>query len=158
MIDDGQAMVRQWSGIGQAMVLPIIDEAYMVFLLCLRPLYAVHLQEKILWSLLSSLLVSSTTVGQCGTAGQCVLVIIFFVVDKLTQIFSKNFQLEAKKDEGVERILDEPTVDGIVRYIKSGKCKNIVVMVGAGISTGQSSVPRIGSYNCCYSGRNPGLP
>lgn len=32
-------------------------------------------------------------------------------------------------------VLDEPSVQGIVRYVHSGKCKNIIAMIGAGIST-----------------------
>ena len=37
--------------------------------------------------------------------------------------------------EPVEKFLDSPDVDGIVKYILSGKCKNIITMAGAGIST-----------------------
>ena len=33
------------------------------------------------------------------------------------------------------RLLEELTVDGIVRYIRSGRCKKILTMAGAGIST-----------------------
>ncbi|XP_065294808.1 NAD-dependent protein deacetylase sirtuin-2 isoform X3 [Dermacentor albipictus] len=39
-------------------------------------------------------------------------------------------------DEEPVHILDEPSIDGIVRYIQGGKCKNIIAMIGAGISTG----------------------
>lgn len=38
-------------------------------------------------------------------------------------------------DEEPVHILDEPSLDGIVRYIQSGRCKNIIAMIGAGIST-----------------------
>jgi NAD-dependent deacetylase sirtuin 2 len=34
-----------------------------------------------------------------------------------------------------ESVLDEVSFEGIARYIKSDKCKNIVTMAGAGIST-----------------------
>ncbi|KAG0721368.1 NAD-dependent protein deacetylase sirtuin-2 [Chionoecetes opilio] len=34
-----------------------------------------------------------------------------------------------------EKVLDEVSVEGVVKYIKSGKCKNIITMAGAGIST-----------------------
>uniref|UniRef100_A0A8D0ABV1 NAD-dependent protein deacetylase n=1 Tax=Sander lucioperca TaxID=283035 RepID=A0A8D0ABV1_SANLU len=34
-----------------------------------------------------------------------------------------------------DKVLDELTLDAVARYIKSGKCKNIICMVGAGIST-----------------------
>ncbi|XP_069995649.1 NAD-dependent protein deacetylase sirtuin-2 [Penaeus vannamei] len=33
------------------------------------------------------------------------------------------------------KVLEEVTVEGVVNYIKSGKCKNIITMAGAGIST-----------------------
>ncbi|CAN7983652.1 unnamed protein product, partial [Ixodes hexagonus] len=38
-------------------------------------------------------------------------------------------------DDETVHVLDEPSLDGIVRYIHSGKCKNVIAMVGAGIST-----------------------
>ncbi|XP_055003981.1 NAD-dependent protein deacetylase sirtuin-2 isoform X1 [Boleophthalmus pectinirostris] len=34
-----------------------------------------------------------------------------------------------------EKVLDELTLDGVAKYMLSGKCKNIICMVGAGIST-----------------------
>lgn len=34
-----------------------------------------------------------------------------------------------------EKVLDELTLDGVAKYILSGKCKNVICMVGAGIST-----------------------
>ncbi|KAL3872734.1 hypothetical protein ACJMK2_035938 [Sinanodonta woodiana] len=34
-----------------------------------------------------------------------------------------------------EKVLEEFTLEGIVKYIKSGKCHNIITMAGAGIST-----------------------
>lgn len=58
-------------------------------------------------------------------------------MEKLTRIFSKNFRLSDNKEdeEEVEKLLEEPTVEAIVKYIKSGNCKNAIAMVGAGIST-----------------------
>lgn len=35
----------------------------------------------------------------------------------------------------VENVLDEVTLDGIVKWIKSDRCKNIITLSGAGIST-----------------------
>lgn len=43
--------------------------------------------------------------------------------------------LRLKKAADVERILDAPDLDNVIRYILSGKCKNIITMAGAGIST-----------------------
>lgn len=49
-------------------------------------------------------------------------------------------------DEEPVHVLDEPSIDGIVRYIKSGKCKNIIAMIGAGISTA-AGIPDFRSPN-----------
>lgn len=38
-----------------------------------------------------------------------------------------------------ESVLDEVSFEGIARYIKSDKCKNIITMAGAGISTCKSN-------------------
>lgn len=46
----------------------------------------------------------------------------------------KNLKMK-KPGEDVEKILDAPDLDNIIRYILSGKCKNIITMAGAGIST-----------------------
>lgn len=35
----------------------------------------------------------------------------------------------------VEKVLDEVNLDGIVKWIKSERCKNIITLSGAGIST-----------------------
>lgn len=35
----------------------------------------------------------------------------------------------------VEQVLDEVNLDGIVKWIKSERCKNIITLAGAGIST-----------------------
>ncbi|KAJ8280261.1 hypothetical protein GJAV_G00052420 [Gymnothorax javanicus] len=51
-------------------------------------------------------------------------------MDFLRSLFSRTLGL----DPG-EKVLDELTLEGVARYIKSGKCKNIICMVGAGIST-----------------------
>ena len=37
--------------------------------------------------------------------------------------------------EPCEQLLEEVTFDGVAKYISSDKCKNIIVMAGAGIST-----------------------
>nr|CAD7430035.1 unnamed protein product [Timema monikensis] len=45
------------------------------------------------------------------------------------------FDRSDREDEVKVKVLDEVTLDGIVKYIKHGKAKNIVTMAGAGIST-----------------------
>lgn len=53
--------------------------------------------------------------------------------DELVQMM---LNLNAKKpDETVEKVLASPDLNSIVDYILSGKCKNIITMAGAGIST-----------------------
>ncbi|XP_018946558.1 NAD-dependent protein deacetylase sirtuin-2 [Cyprinus carpio] len=51
-------------------------------------------------------------------------------MDFLRGLFSRTLGLSSG-----EKVLDELTLDGVARYILSGKCKNIICMVGAGIST-----------------------
>ncbi|XP_056612687.1 NAD-dependent protein deacetylase sirtuin-2 [Triplophysa dalaica] len=51
-------------------------------------------------------------------------------MDFLRSLFSRTLGLSPG-----EKVLDELTLDGVARYIKSGKCKSIICMVGAGIST-----------------------
>uniref|UniRef100_A0A672GUZ7 NAD-dependent protein deacetylase sirtuin-2 n=1 Tax=Salarias fasciatus TaxID=181472 RepID=A0A672GUZ7_SALFA len=55
---------------------------------------------------------------------------VFLSVDFLRNLFSSTLGLGS-----AEKVLDELTLEGVARYIKSGKCKNIICMVGAGIST-----------------------
>ncbi|MCL4117565.1 UNVERIFIED_CONTAM: hypothetical protein GTU68_039309 [Idotea baltica] len=69
-------------------------------------------------------------------------------LEKLQSFFGQKLKLEEKE---VPQILDEVSIDGIVSYIKSGKCKNIVTMAGAGISTSAGipdfRSPESGLYN-----------
>uniref|UniRef100_A0A8C2XCA6 NAD-dependent protein deacetylase sirtuin-2 n=1 Tax=Cyclopterus lumpus TaxID=8103 RepID=A0A8C2XCA6_CYCLU len=51
-------------------------------------------------------------------------------LDFLRNLFSSTLGLGS-----ADKVLDELTLDGVAQYIKSGKCKNILCMVGAGIST-----------------------
>lgn len=56
-------------------------------------------------------------------------------LDKITRLLSRKLSLSDRDDEEVEKRLKEPTVQGIVDYMKSGSCKSIVALVGAGMST-----------------------
>ncbi|XP_030632640.1 NAD-dependent protein deacetylase sirtuin-2 [Chanos chanos] len=51
-------------------------------------------------------------------------------MDFLRNLFSRGLGLGP-----TEKVLDELSLEGVARYIQSGKCKNIICMVGAGIST-----------------------
>ena len=50
---------------------------------------------------------------------------------------AKNPQKSSAKKS---KVLTQMNIDGIVEYIKSGKCKNVITMAGAGIST-SSGIP-----------------
>uniref|UniRef100_A0A4W5R939 NAD-dependent protein deacetylase n=1 Tax=Hucho hucho TaxID=62062 RepID=A0A4W5R939_9TELE len=58
-----------------------------------------------------------------------IIICLFRTVDFLRNLFSKTLGISG------EKVLDELTLDGVASYIQSGKCKNIICMVGAGIST-----------------------
>ncbi len=47
-------------------------------------------------------------------------------------------QLNISDEPKPEQVLEEVSLEGIIKYIKSGKCKKIVTMAGAGISTCKS--------------------
>uniref|UniRef100_A0AAQ4Q497 NAD-dependent protein deacetylase n=1 Tax=Gasterosteus aculeatus aculeatus TaxID=481459 RepID=A0AAQ4Q497_GASAC len=51
-------------------------------------------------------------------------------MDFLRNLFSSSLGLGS-----ADKVLDELTLEGVAEYIKSGKCENIICMVGAGIST-----------------------
>ncbi|KAM9812439.1 NAD-dependent protein deacetylase sirtuin-2 [Syngnathus typhle] len=51
-------------------------------------------------------------------------------MDFLRNLFSRNLGFGYP-----EKILDDLTLEGVAKYILSGKCKNIICMAGAGIST-----------------------
>ena len=48
----------------------------------------------------------------------------------------------------VLQVLDDVSLDGVVKFIKSEKCKNIITMAGAGIST--SAGFQIMIFNAIY--------
>ncbi|KAM8902578.1 NAD-dependent protein deacetylase sirtuin-2 isoform 2-T2 [Spinachia spinachia] len=51
-------------------------------------------------------------------------------MDFLRNLFSSSLGLGS-----ADKVLDELTLEGVAEYIKSGRCENIICMVGAGIST-----------------------
>ena len=56
-----------------------------------------------------------------------------FLASQIKQSLNLNAEVEKP-----EQLLEEVTINGIVQYMKSGKCKNIITMTGAGISTCES--------------------
>lgn len=62
-------------------------------------------------------------------------VCLFVLADWLTALFKKQMGLGNKADSEVEKLLEKPDFDGIVQFMKSDRCKHIITMAGAGIST-----------------------
>ncbi|XP_003740400.1 NAD-dependent protein deacetylase sirtuin-2 [Galendromus occidentalis] len=65
-------------------------------------------------------------------------------ISNLSSYFSRKLGFGSERDGGSTssagpsqpaHFLEEPTIDSVVKYIKSDKCRNIIFMVGAGIST-----------------------
>lgn len=65
-------------------------------------------------------------------------------MSNLSSYFYKKLGLGP--DQEPVHVLDEPTVDGIVRHVRSGKCRNVIAMIGAGISTA-AGIPDFRSPN-----------
>lgn len=61
-------------------------------------------------------------------------------VDSIRRYLAQKLGLYEPSDTPVpvENVLDEVTLDGIVKWIKSDRCKNIITLSGAGISTCKS--------------------
>jgi len=59
---------------------------------------------------------------------------LIFSAELLNQYFERAVKLKADEPKP-DSVLNEVSFDGIVEYIKSGKCKKIVTIAGAGIST-----------------------
>ncbi|KAM9978758.1 hypothetical protein ACTFIY_012531 [Dictyostelium cf. discoideum] len=57
---------------------------------------------------------------------------MIFGVGRGPKIVAPSEQEESEEDESC--VLKKPTIEEIAKYINSGKCKNIIVMTGAGIS------------------------
>ncbi|XP_044744489.1 NAD-dependent protein deacetylase sirtuin-2-like isoform X1 [Coccinella septempunctata] len=58
-------------------------------------------------------------------------------IDNLRHFFLGRIGFDEEEDdqENEVQILDEQSLDGIVKYIQENKCQNIITMAGAGIST-----------------------
>lgn len=52
-------------------------------------------------------------------------------MDFLRNLFSQTLGLGSQK----ERLLDELTLEGVTRYMQSERCRRVICLVGAGIST-----------------------
>lgn len=58
-------------------------------------------------------------------------------VDTIRRYFAQNFGFhDASEPSGsVEKVLDEVSLDGVVKWMKSARCQNVITLSGAGIST-----------------------
>lgn len=60
-------------------------------------------------------------------------------VDSIRRYLAQKlgFYEPAEPSSPAEQVLDEVNLDGIVKWIKSDRCKNVITLSGAGISTGK---------------------
>ncbi|KAK3924679.1 NAD-dependent protein deacetylase sirtuin-2 [Frankliniella fusca] len=56
-------------------------------------------------------------------------------IEMITRYMAEKLGFIDTEEKSHEKVLDELTLDGVVKYIKEGKVKNIITMAGAGIST-----------------------
>lgn len=61
--------------------------------------------------------------------------VISFAAEWLASLFQRHLYLGTESKGDVEKVLDKPDFDSVVKYMKSGRCKNIITLAGAGIST-----------------------
>nr|XP_058901813.1 NAD-dependent protein deacetylase sirtuin-2 isoform X3 [Kogia breviceps] len=76
---------------------------------------------------------SETERGAAGGEGE---------MDFLRNFFSQTLGLGTQK----ERLLDELTLEGVTRYMQSERCRSVICLVGAGIST-SAGIPDFRSPN-----------
>uniref|UniRef100_A0A7N5JU02 NAD-dependent protein deacetylase sirtuin-2 n=1 Tax=Ailuropoda melanoleuca TaxID=9646 RepID=A0A7N5JU02_AILME len=69
--------------------------------------------------------------GPCAQPPPCCSLSAFWPVDFLRNFFSQTLGLGTQK----ERLLDELTLEGVTRYMQSERCRRVICLVGAGIST-----------------------
>jgi len=61
--------------------------------------------------------------------------VILFAAEWLSNLFKRHLALDSQLKADVEKVLDKPDFDSVVKYMKSDRCKNIITLAGAGIST-----------------------
>jgi len=60
---------------------------------------------------------------------------MWFAAEWLAHLFKRHLDLGSASSAEVEKFLDKPDFDSIVKYMKSDRCRNIITLAGAGIST-----------------------
>jgi len=60
---------------------------------------------------------------------------IWFAAEWLASLFQRHVSLGTQSKAEVEKVLDKPDFDSVIKYMKSGRCKSIITLAGAGIST-----------------------
>ncbi|OQR80210.1 NAD-dependent protein deacetylase sirtuin-2-like [Tropilaelaps mercedesae] len=82
-------------------------------------------------------------------------------ISNLSNFFSRKLGFASERDNTAAggqsgasqptHFLEEPTLESVVKYIQSDKCRNVIFMVGAGISTAAGipdfRSPSVGIYN-----------
>jgi len=60
---------------------------------------------------------------------------IWLAAECLANLFKRQLGLGTESKGEVEKVLTKPDFDSVVEYMKSDRCKNIITLAGAGIST-----------------------
>jgi len=60
---------------------------------------------------------------------------LWLAAEWLASLFRRHVGLGSESKSEVEKILEKPDLDSVIKYIKSDRCKNIITLAGAGIST-----------------------
>ncbi|XP_063231835.1 NAD-dependent protein deacetylase sirtuin-2-like [Bacillus rossius redtenbacheri] len=80
-------------------------------------------------------------------------------IGRVWQFFARKLRLSSDEEQKQEQILEDISLNGIAQYILHGKCKNIIVMAGAGISTSAGipdfRSPGVGLYDSLREYRLP---
>ncbi|KAJ9578771.1 hypothetical protein L9F63_004979 [Diploptera punctata] len=56
-------------------------------------------------------------------------------IDMIRRYLAEKLGFYEADSERKPKILDDTSIDGIIKYIEEGRCKNLITMAGAGIST-----------------------
>lgn len=60
---------------------------------------------------------------------------MWFAAEWLANLFKRHVELGSESKSEVEKVLEKPDLDSVIKYMKSDRCKNVITLAGAGIST-----------------------
>ena len=61
--------------------------------------------------------------------------LLWSAAEWLASLFKRHLGLGSESSAEVEKVLEKPDFDSVVKFMKSDRCKNIITLAGAGIST-----------------------